>query len=93
MVYLSTDDAHKMSEKLNYITFIDEMQALAGNPESLHLSKLKQTLQRASPELIPHLFWEQITSICNFYFHNNKDIRAIFKKAAEWEMQKQKLGI
>ncbi len=85
--------SHNMSHNMNYITFIEEMQVYAGNPESIHLSKLKETLHRAAPELMPQLFWERITGICNFYFHNNKNIRAIFQKAAEWEMDKQRLGI
>lgn len=76
-----------------YIDTIDQMYAKAGYQSRVHLLRLKKTLTLAAPELIPHLFWERITSICNYYFYDNREIRNIFKKIAEWEMDKQRISI
>lgn len=78
---------------MNYEQVIDEMRAHAVGQGRTHLLRLKETISRAAPELIPHLFWEHITSICNYYFHDNQAIRNIFRNAAESEMDKQRVGI
>lgn len=80
-------------QSMEYEHFIEEMCSLADEPGRTHLLKLKETLHRVAPELMPHLFWERITAICNMYFHSHKQIRAIFQKAAEWQMDKQRIGI
>ena len=78
---------------MNYGEIVDEMRMHADEPGRTHLLQLKESLTLAAPELIPHLFWERIPSICNYFFHDNNNIRAVFQKAAEWEMNKQKMGI
>ena len=78
---------------MNYNSIIDEMRAHAEEPGRTTLLELQQTMSLCAPELIPHLFWERLPAICSYYFSSNEKIRAVFQKAAEWEMNKQKMGI
>lgn len=78
---------------MNYSAIIDEMRTHADEPGRTHLLRLQQTLYRVAPELMPHIFWERIPAICNYYYSDNTKIRAIFQKAAEREMKKQRMSI